>query len=402
MRRSPPFPAPRLATALALLTALVGLAPVTLPAQSAPFAIPPGRLDSATVLSIMQTMDFVFSDDVPRAAGMMAALWERRDDVPRGMWPDIAYTLAAARGERPVTVARFRDVAVMRQSNDYKVGLMRLLIAIGEYSEVLDSVRTWRPAANEPPRPLREEMEATIAHLRGDVPTMLRNARAMRASPGWQHSTASYNLLLPALARAGEVRTLAPLVDTALAQLPRGFRVDPVVYYSNYGNLLAQYDQPALARKAWERALFVLDSLMPAARQRGEAGLDSVRISRGRLMLMLGRYAEAAELLEAPSRRLDDRERTRLGWLGVAYARRGDTASARRIDRALASDTIFELRSSTTTARAMIAEALGEVDRAVSLLLDRRRHIDLRALPNNHLLYATIRHPRIVEWMRGR
>jgi tetratricopeptide (TPR) repeat protein len=383
-------------------TLAIGTTPGALSAQRPMVSIPPGQLDSAAVFSVLQAIDFVFADDVPRAAAISAALWARRADIPRELQPAVAYGLASTRGERPVTVQRFRDVAALQGTNEYRIGLMRLLTAVGEFTEVFDSVRTYRPAPNEPPRPLREEMEATIAHLRGDTPTMLRNARAMREYTGWQHSTATYNLLLPALARAGDVRTLAPLVDTALAQMPRGFRVDPVVYYSNYGNLLAQYDRPALARKAWERALFVLDSLLPNARQRGEPGLDSVRLSRGRLMLMLGRYTEATELLEAPSRRLDDRERSRLGWLGVAYARRGDTASARRVERALAGDTLFVLRGATATARAMIHEALGDVDRAVRVLLERQRHLDLRALPNNHLLYATIRDPRIVAWMRGR
>jgi len=378
---------------------LLAAAPAGAAAQLPP--LPPGRLDSATVYNVLQMADYVSSDDWSRGHAIFEALWQRRADLPAATVANVAASRATLGGDSEALVAAWRDLARSRPTNDYRRGLMRVLLVTGQYREALDSAASYVPAPGEPASPVREDLEAQVAELRGEWPAMQSAVLAAARYPGWASSSTGYARRLTAMAATGATSDLDRLLDSALAQVPRGFRVDPVVIYSDYGNRLAFHGQRAHAERAWRRALDVLDSLRPQAEARGALGLDSVRISRGRLMLALGRHVEAAELLRPPSRRLDPRERSRVAWLAVAHVRRGERDLARELDRALATDTVSVLRGATAIARAMIAEALGEPDRAASLLLASKRHIDLRALPNNYLLARTLQQPAVRAWMRG-
>lgn len=399
-RRRPvvrPRACPSLRRAVACL--LLGAAPLATEAQLP--TLPPGRLDSATIYNVLQMADFVTMDDRARGFAIFDALWQRRADLPAATAANVAASRAVAAGDMEALVVAWRELARTRPTNEYQRGLMRIVLATGQYTEARTLAARYTAGPTEPPSPVREDLEAQIAELRGDWAAMRTAVEAASRSPGWATSTTGYARRLTALAATGATRELGPLLDSALAQLPRGFRVDPVVIYSDYGNRLAFHGQSALAERAWRRSLAVLDSLRPQAEARGATGLDSVRISRGRLLLALGRYVEAGELLREPSRRLDARERSRVAWLAVAHVRRGERDLAVALDRALAADTVSVLRGATAAARAMIAEALGEPERGAALLVAARRYVDLRSLPNNHLLARTVRQPVMRSWLRG-
>jgi tetratricopeptide (TPR) repeat protein len=384
------------AGALALLGTLATRTDAQMP------SLPPGRLDSATVLNVLQMADFVSMDDRSRGLAIFDALWQRRADLPPSTVANIAASRATLSGDQEALVAAWRELARSRPTNEYRRGLMRVLLATGQYRESLDLATSYVPAPGEPKSPVVEDLEAQVAEMRGDWPAMRTAVTAASAYPGWPDTFTGYIRRLTAHAAPGATVNLDALLDSALAQLPRGFRIDPVVVYSDYGNRLAFHNRPAHAERAWRRALAVLDSLRPQAEARGATGRDSVRISRGRLMLALGRYVEATELLRAPSARLDPRERSRIAWLAVAHVQQGELEAARQLDRALAADTVSILRGATAVARAMIAEALGAPDRAATLLLASRRYVDMRGLTNNYLLARTLQQPSIRAWMRGR
>jgi len=398
MRFPPRLTTSRVARGLAAIL-LWPLITAALPAQLPP--LPPGRLDSATVYSLLQMADAIAMDDRAQGFALFDALWRRRADLPEPSVANVAASRATISGDREAQVEAWRDLARLRPTNDYQRGLMRVLLSAGRIAEARELAARYEPTASEARVPVREELEAEIAELLGDWPAMRRAVDAASAYPRWPTLPFSYSLRLSALAGSNARRALGPLLDSALAQTPRGYRIDPVVYYSDYGNRLAVHGQDTLAARAWQRALVVLDSLRPQAEARGAVGLDSVRLTRGRLLLSLGRVVEATELLRAPSRRLEPRERYRVAWLAIAELRGGDRAAALSLDRALAADTVFVLRGATAVSRAMIAEALGETSRGAALLLASRRYIDVRGLPNNPQLARTLRDPSVQAWLRG-
>ncbi|WP_411280085.1 hypothetical protein [Gemmatimonas sp.] len=345
--------------------------------------------------------DLAFSDDPAKAVRMFAELLQRRRDMPADKFRQIIYLHAAAVGDIPASLAAYRDMTKARGGRDYFVGMVRLLVAAGEYSEALDSVAHWKTGLAEPARPFREEIVATVAQLRGDGTAMLRASRAMRRYPGWERHHLAVLLEIGGRVQTGTTAGLASRVDSLLASEPRGFRIDPVSVYASAGDLLQRHGHAALARTAWTRALVKLDSTAPRAALRGPAGADSVRLSRGRLLLSLGRKAEARDLLVTPALRTDRREMLRQGWLGVASVRLGDRAAAQRIERVLAADTVAALRSGRVMARAIIAEALGNPSRAASLVLAESTFVDRRTMPGSWLLRAAQSDARLVRWLSG-
>lgn len=386
---------------LAMATAVV---PHRSQAQS--LRLPAGRLDSAALQSTLQMIDYVFVDDRPRAADLFTQLLEREGDIDPAMVVQIRWLRSTARANPAEQLAAYRPLAKLR-GGEFISGMPRILLAAGEVTEALAMARTWKPAPGAPPRPWKEEVESIVARLRSDGPTALAAARAMRRYPGQTQNYFAMGLEIGALALTVRPGTqaaapLAALVDTALTLLPRGFRVDPVAVYGNYGDALQAAGHSALARKAWTRALAVLDSTAPQASARGAVGTDSIRLTRGRLLLALGNDAEARKVLVAKSLRRDLREQSRQGWLAVAALRMGDTAEARRLDAALAADTAFALRGATAMARATIAEALGEPKRGADLILAAKDAIDLRTMLGLWMLPSTVADPRIKTWMRGR
>lgn len=378
--------------------------PASASAQS--LRLPAGRLDSAALQSTLQMIEYVFVDDRPRAADLFAQLLVRQADIDPAMVVQLRYLLATARSEQPAMLAAFRDLAALR-GGEFVSSIPRLLIAAGDVTEALAMARAWKPAPGMPPRPWKEEIESIAARLRGDAPTALAAARAMRRYPGNEKNYFALSLEIGALALtvrpgAPAAAPLAALVDTALAQMPRGFRVDPVAVFGGYGDALQAGGHTALAKKAWTRAMTVLDSTASQASARGAIGVDSIRLTRGRLLFALGDYAEARRVLAAKSLRRDLREQSRQGWLAVAAVRLGDAAEARRIDAALAADTAYALRAATALARATIAEALGESKRAADLVLSVKDAIDLRTMMSQWMLPKALTDPRIATWMRGR
>jgi hypothetical protein len=387
-----------------ILAALALVAPRESHAQT--LRLPAGRLDSAALQSTLQMIDYVFVDDRPRAAELFTQLLEREADIDPAMVTQIRWLRATARASVPEQLAAYRALAQLR-GGEFVSAMPRILLAAGEVTEALAMARAWKPAPGAPPRPWKEEIESLVARLRGDGQAALAAARAMRTYPGQAQNSFAMGLEIGALAltvRPGTAAAapLAALVDTALATLPRGFRVDPVGIYGNYGDALEAAGHGALARKAWTRALAVLDSTAPQAAARGAVGADSVRLTRGQLLLALGSNAEARTTLAAKSLRRDPREQSRQGLLAVAALRLGDVAEARRLDEALAADTAFVLRGATAMARAMIAEAMGDPRRAADLILVARDAIDLRTMLARWMLPNTMTDPRIVAWMRGR
>lgn len=363
--------------------------------------LPPGRLDSATVFNVLRMADVISNDDRVQGFAIFDALWQRRADLPDATVANVAVSRALLSGDRDALAEAWRALLRARPSNEYRRGILRVLLSAGQVTEARAIAAGYVPTASEARTPVREEIEAEIAELRADWPAMRRAVDAASTYPRWPTSPFSYSLRLSALAAAGERSALSALLDSALANVPRGFRVDPVVYFTDYGNRVAMHGHHELAERAWRRALQVLDSLRPAAEDRGATGLDSVRLTRGRLLLSLGRVVEASELLRAPSRRLDQRERYRVAWLAVAEFRRGNRDAAVALDRALATDTVSVLRGATAVARAMIAEALGEPARGATLLMESRRFVDLRGLPSNPLLARTLREPSVRTMLRG-
>lgn len=384
------------------------LAPWCTPVHAQRLSLPAGRLDSAALHNPLQMIDFVFNDDRPRAAELFGELLAREADIAPGTVVQLRYMRAVARSDQDTIVRWYREL-VRLQGNDYAYALPRILLAVGAYDEALDLARRWQPAPGAPPRPLREEIEATVARMQGDHQRSLEAAVALRRFPGQERSyialgrelAARARVISPTRASAADRLRLTAMVDTALATTPRGFRVDPVNVFGSYGDALLEAGHQALAARAFRRALAVLDSTAPRAADRGPLVRDSIRVSRGRLLFALGEYREAQQHLEAPSGRRDDREQLRRGWLGVVLQKQGNEAGARRVEAQLAADTTYALRGMTAMARAMIAESLGETRRGAGYLLANRDAIDLRVLLAQWTLQQTLRDARIVRWTRG-
>jgi tetratricopeptide (TPR) repeat protein len=368
--------------------------------------LPPGPLDSATVQSALQNIDYVFTENRPKAVELFDQVLARRSDIDSAQIIQVRYVRAVAIGDQPAILASYRELADLRGAQ-FLSPMPRVLLAAGEVTEALATARAWKPAAGQPARPWKEETESLAARLRGDARTALTAARAMRRYPGYARDDFAIGLEIAALALTVSPGTpaaapLAALVDSALATLPRGYRVDPVPVFGNLGNSLQAAGHSALAQRAWRRALAVLDSTAPRAAMRGAIGPDSVRLTRGQLLVALGRYDEARSVLAAKSLRRDLREQSRQGWLGLAAVRMGDSTEARRLEAALAADTALALRSATARARAVIVEALGEPARAADLLLAAKNSIDLRTMLGLWMLPGATKDPRIMEWIRGR
>lgn len=378
------------------------------PATAQRLVLPAGPLDSAALHAPLQMIDFVYSDDRPKAAQLFAELLTRQADIAPAMVVQLRYLHAVAMSEQDTVVRWYREMARL-QGGEYVTALPRILLAIGAYSEALELARRWRPAPGAPARPLREEIEFAVARARGEHDTALEAARALRRAPGQARSYAALGRELAALAKvvpaknatAAQRAALHALLDSALATTPRGFRVDPVLVFSGYGDALRDAGHDSLASKAWQRALSVLDSTAPRATDRGPLVHDSIRVGRGRLLFALGRFDGARDHLVAPSGRRDDREQFRQAWLGVTLLRLGDAAGARRTEARLAADTTRALRGSTALSRAIIAEALGEPRRGADLIWRHRDAIDLRTLAAQWLLRRTLSDTRVAKWMRG-
>lgn len=377
-----------------------------LPAQGQPLRLPAGKIDSAALNSTLQMIDYVFVDDRVRAADLFAQLLTRQADIEPAMVVQIRYLQATARSSYSAMLATYRELAQLR-GGEFVSAMPRVMLGAGEFTEALTMARAWTPAPGAPPRPWKEEVESVVARLRGDAPAAVTAARAMRRYPGNERNFSAVGLEIGATAltvRPGTpgAASLAALVDSALTLVPRGYRVDPVAIFGGYGDALQAAGHSALAQRAWTRALAVLDSTAPQAAARGPVALDSIRLTRGQLLVALGKHAEARPILAAKSLRRDPREQSRQGWLAYVALRQGDAAEARRIDAALAADTAFALRGATALARATIAEAIGEPRRAADLILAARDGIDLRAMMGRWALPNTMRDPRIVAWLRGR
>ena len=390
-----------------LLAAAMMSSPQALSGQR--LLLPAGKLDSAALQNPLQMIDFVFVDDRPKAAALFAELLTRERDIDPAMAVQIRYLRAVAASEQDVVIAEYRELARTR-GNEFRYALPRVLLATGEYTEAIRVARQWQPAPGAPGRPLREEIEATVARLRGEHPRALALARAMRQFPGQARNQAALALELASLAHitkaeGGESvprQTLRALLDSALATPPRGFRIDPVLVFSGYGDALKDAGHHDLAAIAWQRALALLDSTASRAADRGPLVQDSIRVSRGRLLYALGRYADARPLLQTPSGRRDLREQYRKGWLAITAMHLGDTATARQLEAQLAADTAHALRGATAMARASIAEALGDPRRGASYILAQRNAIDVRTLQSQWQLRRTLQDSKLLAWMRGR
>ncbi|WP_461413705.1 hypothetical protein [Gemmatimonas sp.] len=183
---------------VALLLAVATLGrPLALPAQR--LVLPVGKLDSAALQNPLQMIDFVFADDRPKAAALFAELLTRERDIDPAMAVQIRYLRAVAASEQDVVIAEYRELARTR-GNEFRYALPRVLLATGEYSEAIRVARQWQPAPGAPVRPLREEIEATVARLRGEHPRALALARAMRQFPGQARNQAALALELASLA----------------------------------------------------------------------------------------------------------------------------------------------------------------------------------------------------------
>lgn len=392
-------------TVLAWCVAVLGLLAPPRPALAQRLSLPAGALDSAALQNPLQMIDFVFVDDRPRALALFDELLQRAPDIQPAMVTQIRYLRAVAAGEQDAIISSYRALMEVR-GGEFVMAYPRLLLGAGEFSDALRLARASAPPPGSPPRPLVHEIEASVARLRGEPQRALEAARAMRRMPGYDRNYVAIGLELAALAKVTPptrpAAALTALVDTALSITPRGFRVDPAAVFSGYGDALRDGGHLALATKAWSRALALVDSTADRVKDRGAIARDSVRVTRGRLLYALGRYAEARPLLEAPSGRRDLREQYRKGWLAVTALRLGDAATARRLDTELAADTAYALRGATAVARATIAEALGDPRRAAGLIHAQRNAIDLRSMVAQWQLQQTLRDPRLVAWMRGR
>lgn len=393
----------RLSVPLRILVLIHMLAPAAASAQR--LSLPAGPLDSASLQNPLQMIDFVFSDDRPKALALFDEMLTRAPDIQPAMAAQIRYLRAVAASEQDAIARNYRDLMLIR-GGEFVFAYPRILLSVGEYTEALRLAKDWTPAPGAPARPIAEEVESVIARLRGEPQRALAAARAMRRAPGQSLHHVALGLELGALAQATPAsrssEALSALVDTALSTTPRGFRVDPVGVYVGYGDALQEAGHSALAARAWMRALALLDSTASRANDRGTIARDSVRVSRGRLLYALGRNADARALLQAPSGRRDTREQFRKGWLAVVAGRLGDRETVRRLDAELAADTAYALRGATALARATIAEFLGEPSRGADLVYRERNAYDLRTMLGQWQLARTLRDPRLVRWRRGR
>ncbi len=197
-------------------------------------------------------------------------------------------------------------------------------------------------------------MRAEAEHMLGRYEEELQVARTLAGV-----APASVSGLVRSLAALGRTEEIPIVVERSQAP-HRG---------SSTGQLMKQAAEELRAhghhdgaRMLAQRGLEWIAALDPAA-----AGSVPIRQLRGDLLSLLERWREASALIERLSIQQPDNVAI-LSALGVARARLGDGAGAERASEKLARLQRPHILGAHTYAQARIAGALGQKDRAVSLL----------------------------------
>jgi tetratricopeptide (TPR) repeat protein len=197
------------------------------------------------------------------------------------------------------------------------------------------------------------------AHAVGDYDDELRAARqGMALFPGVIGRADDEALALASLGRVAELETalegVTKLASTA-GNNPGGVMV-------NAAQELAAHGKPADAKRIMERGLAWFES-----RTGEEAASEGVRSGRAYALYSVGRHRDAMPLYEALARDFPNNSAYQ-AWVGVLAGLSGDRARANDVARRIETGEIQFNQANSALWRGLIANALGDRDRAVALL----------------------------------
>lgn len=198
-----------------------------------------------------------------------------------------------------------------------------------------------------------------VAHALGDYEDELRVARlGMKQFPG-AIGAADDEIL--ALASLGRVAELEQALDE-VSKLASTAGNNPGNVTVNAALELGAHGKPADARRILERGLAWFES-----RVGEEAASQGVRSGRAYALYCLGRYKDAAPLYEVLARDFPNNS-TYKAWGGILAGLNGDRARANDVARRIEAGEIQFNRVNSAIWRGLIANAIGEGDRAIALL----------------------------------
>ena len=198
-------------------------------------------------------------------------------------------------------------------------------------------------------------MRAEADHMLGRYEDELQAAKTLA-----EVAPASVSGLVRSLAALGRTEEIPSAIERSQVAPRRGSSAGQLIKQA--AEELRAHGHKDAARIMAQRGLEWIAAQDPAA-----AGSVPGRQLRGDLLLLLERWREASAIFERMAIQRPD-DVAILSALGVARARLGDSAGAARASEKLAQVQRPHLLGAHTYARARITGALGQKDRAVSLL----------------------------------
>lgn len=299
--------------------------------------------------------------DCVRADSMWAMLWPERDRLAPFDRAHLETMHAMCVGDWRASLASARRTAEQAPASDYlswRYAFHALRNNRPQEARValekLEPGRGWLRGRTEYWVNLGEAL-----HLLGEYENERQAARRARAQ--YPEVWSLRGLELWALAAMGRVREVEARVDTILQSVP-DVHDAPLQLVEGAALELRAHDHLEAAQDVAARGLKWYDAHPGAARESEEA-----RARWGRLLRLAGRWLEGEAVFSALAAKYPANLHY-AGQLGVFAALRGDRAGTARIDSSLARSFGSYLIGTQTVWRARIAAALGERDRAVTLL----------------------------------
>jgi tetratricopeptide (TPR) repeat protein len=252
---------------------------------------------------------------------------------------------------------------------------------LGDYERELEAARRARQQYPDHARVRRFELRALAAlgriedpiemhalHMRGDYERELEAARRARQQYPDEPSVRGY--VIPALAALGRIDEVNALIEEEQVLGPKGAPAD--LMWTAAEELRA-HGYRAAGMQMHRRRIEWLESRPPEERR-----TVALRGKLRRSLMLVGRLDEARKLIEEPLEGRPDNDLEKLGILADLAAREGRREEVLRISRVV--DSIPHplggvARLNDTWLRTTIAVALGDRERAMTLLRERNaRH----------------------------